>query len=52
MPPHRNDLFVILYSCFRAIPLVASVGQPKPQHSTLLTNRFGNCTTFFTWCIR
>lgn len=37
VPSHRNKSPYHAFSCLRPVPLVASVGQPKLQHSTLLT---------------
>jgi len=48
MPSHHNHPLVIDIQAYRAIPLVASVGQPRPQRSTLLTIEFRNYRQFFT----
>lgn len=37
VPSHRNKSPYHAFSCLRPVTLVASVGQPKLQHSTLLT---------------
>ena len=48
VPSHLNESPYHYGSSLRPVPLVASVGQPKLQHSTLLTNTFRNWRRLFT----
>jgi len=42
VPSHRNESPYHYGSCLQPVPLVASVGQPRPQRSTLLTYKSRN----------
>jgi hypothetical protein len=52
MSSHLNGSQCHCYSSLQTIPLVASVGQPRLQHSTLLTDRSGNLSILFIQIMR
>jgi hypothetical protein len=49
---HLNGSQCHCYSSLQTIPLVASVGQPRLQHSTLLTNESRNLSILFIQIMR